>query len=148
MKCCIMLSSKYSLNCCTCLIWFEFETWFEFELKTLEKINRKCIRNSLKLEKPNLAYLAQVGPACARARADRQSPPVSLSRPHVLFLSPSHCLVGQACRHRSSRTRARFSLYPADPPVSSSPTSRSRSPAMDAPTTARSPTTSARPRPF
>jgi hypothetical protein len=51
MKCCIMLSSKYSLNCCTCLIWFEFETWFEIELKTLEKINRKGIRNSLKLEK-------------------------------------------------------------------------------------------------
>ena len=35
MKCCIMLSSKYSLNCCTCLIWFEFETWFEFELKAV-----------------------------------------------------------------------------------------------------------------
>jgi hypothetical protein len=52
MKYCIMLSSKYSLNCCTCLILFEFETWFEFELKTLEKINRKGIINSLKLEKP------------------------------------------------------------------------------------------------
>jgi hypothetical protein len=47
MKCCIMMSSKYSLNCCICLIWFEFETSFEFELKTLEKINRKAIRNSL-----------------------------------------------------------------------------------------------------
>jgi hypothetical protein len=33
-----MLSPRYSLNLCTCLIWFEFETWFEFELKTLEKI--------------------------------------------------------------------------------------------------------------
>jgi hypothetical protein len=31
MNCCIMLSSKYSLNLCTCLIWFELE------LKTLEK---------------------------------------------------------------------------------------------------------------
>jgi hypothetical protein len=40
------------LNCCTCLIWFEFETWFEFELKTLEKINGKGIRNSLEIEKP------------------------------------------------------------------------------------------------
>ena len=119
MKCCIMLSSKYSLNCCTCLIWFDFETWFEFELKTLEKINRKGIRNSLKLEKPNLAHLAQVGPACESARApardDRRSPPVSLSRPRVLSLFPSRCLVGQACRRRSSRTRARFSLCPADP---------------------------------
>jgi hypothetical protein len=119
MKCCIMLSSKYSLNCCTCLIWFDFETWFEFELKTLEKINRKGIRNSLKLEKPNLAHLAQVGPAResarAPARADRRSPPVSLSRPRVLSLCPSRYLVGQACRRRSSRTRARFSLCPADP---------------------------------
>jgi hypothetical protein len=50
------------------LIWFEFETWFEFELKTLEKIDRKDIRNSLKLEKPNLAHLAQVDPARARPR--------------------------------------------------------------------------------
>jgi hypothetical protein len=39
------------LNCCTCLIWFEFKTWFEFELKTLEKINGKGIRNSLEIEK-------------------------------------------------------------------------------------------------
>jgi hypothetical protein len=36
-----MLSLKYSLNGCTCLIWFDFETWFEFELKTLEKIKWK-----------------------------------------------------------------------------------------------------------
>jgi hypothetical protein len=78
MKCCIMLSSKYSLNWCTCLIWFEFE------LKTLEKINRKGIRNSLKLEKPNLAHLAQVGPAFARPR----------TRPRILSLSPSRCPVG------------------------------------------------------
>jgi hypothetical protein len=50
-----MLSSKNSLNCCTSLICFEIETWFEFELKTLEKINRKGIENSLKIEKANLA---------------------------------------------------------------------------------------------
>jgi hypothetical protein len=107
MKCCIMLSSKCSLNCCTCLIWFEFE------LKTLEKINRKGIKNFLKLEKPNLAHLAQVALACARTRP--RSPPVSLSRPLVLSLSPSRCPVGQASRRRSSRTRALFSLCPADP---------------------------------
>jgi hypothetical protein len=51
MKCCIMLSLKYSLNCCTCLNWFEFEYWFEFELKTLEKIKRKAFRKSLEKEK-------------------------------------------------------------------------------------------------
>jgi hypothetical protein len=35
------IEPKYSLNCCIYLIWFEFE------LKTLEKINRKAIRKSL-----------------------------------------------------------------------------------------------------
>jgi hypothetical protein len=40
------------------LIWFEFETWFEFELKTLEKINRKGIRNSLEIERPISAQSA------------------------------------------------------------------------------------------
>jgi hypothetical protein len=39
------IESKYPLNCCIYLIWFEFE------LKTLEKINRKTIRNSLEIEK-------------------------------------------------------------------------------------------------
>jgi hypothetical protein len=43
MKCCIMLRLKYALNCCTCLNWFEFEYWLQFELKTLEKIKRKII---------------------------------------------------------------------------------------------------------
>jgi hypothetical protein len=80
MKCCIMLNPKYSLNCCTCLIWFEFETYFEFELKTLEKINRKAIRNSLENGKPNSAQVGPLSPAHARARVtsvpDRRAPPV------------------------------------------------------------------------
>jgi hypothetical protein len=49
------IEPKYSLKYCPYLIWFEFETRFEFELKTLEKINRKAIRNSLEIEKANLA---------------------------------------------------------------------------------------------
>jgi hypothetical protein len=61
------------------LIWFEFESWFEFKLKTVEKINRKGNRNSLKIEKANLAQLAQVGPACARAPTRAPSLPLSLS---------------------------------------------------------------------
>jgi hypothetical protein len=32
-----LVELKYSLNCCTCLNYFELETWFEFELKPLEK---------------------------------------------------------------------------------------------------------------
>jgi hypothetical protein len=37
-------------------------------LKTLKKINRKANRNSLEIEKANLAQLAQVGPASTGAR--------------------------------------------------------------------------------
>jgi hypothetical protein len=30
--------------------WFEFETWFEFDLKTLEKIKEKHLENPWKKE--------------------------------------------------------------------------------------------------
>jgi hypothetical protein len=47
------------------LIGFEFETWFEFELKTLEKIKGKGNRNSLENKKthfsPNWPSPAQQG---------------------------------------------------------------------------------------
>ena len=101
MKCCIMLNPKYSLNCCTCLILFEFE------LKTLDKINRKAIINSLENRKPNSAQVGplspaprprvlgawQAGPACRRQPARPLS--LSLSLPRwpglsVPFLSPAH----------------------------------------------------------
>jgi hypothetical protein len=130
------------LNCCTYLIWFEFESWFEFKLKTPEKINRKGNRNSLKIEKTNLAQLAQVGPACARPHppvlaggpclsvclARASSLPVSLSLLggadlSTLFLFPAPAL----------------SLHPADPTCQPSLTSRPRSPVVDAPTSVRSP---------
>jgi hypothetical protein len=61
------IEPKYSLNCCTYLIWFEFESWFEFKLKTLEKINRKGNRNSRKKEKANSAQTSPLSPARARA---------------------------------------------------------------------------------
>jgi hypothetical protein len=35
------------------MIWFQFETSFEFELKTLGKINKKAIKNSLENRKAN-----------------------------------------------------------------------------------------------
>jgi hypothetical protein len=63
------IEPKYSLECCTYLIWFEFETRFEFELKTLEKINRKRNRNSRKIGKANSAQGSPLSPARARARA-------------------------------------------------------------------------------
>jgi hypothetical protein len=50
------------------LIWFEFETWFEFDLKTLEKIKRKAIRNSEKKGKPFQPKPVQSSPAKPRAR--------------------------------------------------------------------------------
>jgi hypothetical protein len=61
------IEPKYSLNCCTYLIWFEFESWFEFKLKTLEKINRKGNRNSRKKKKANSAQTSPLSPARARA---------------------------------------------------------------------------------
>jgi hypothetical protein len=43
MKCCIMLSLKYSLKCCTCLNLFEFgiENPIEKELENPEKKKNK-----------------------------------------------------------------------------------------------------------
>jgi hypothetical protein len=107
MKCYIMSSSKYSLNCCTCLIWFEFE-W-----KTLEKINTKAIRNSLKNRKANSAQVGPLSSAPPRAPSvpDRQAPPLG-ANPRALSpsLSLSRCTVGQVCRHHASRTHAALSL--------------------------------------
>jgi hypothetical protein len=65
------IEPKYSLNCCIYLIWFEFETLFEFELKTLEKINRKAIRKSMEKGKP---ISAQTGPLSRRAAPPRARP--------------------------------------------------------------------------
>jgi hypothetical protein len=141
MKCCIMLNYKYSLNCCTCLIWFEFE------LKTLEKINRKGIRNSLKIEKTHFSPVDPAGPAsCPRALGVSQAGPACRRQP-ARSLSPSCCPVDQSCRHLFSRLRAR-SLCSAEPTCQPVPNLPPTSLAMDAPTTARSPATSARPRPF
>jgi hypothetical protein len=115
-----MLNSKYSLNCCTCLIWFEFE------LKTLEKINRKAIRNSLENGK---AISAQVGPLSVAPRApsvpDRRVPPVG-ANPRALSPTLSRCSVGPICRRRYSRTLARSLSIPWTPPISPSPTTRPR----------------------
>jgi hypothetical protein len=77
-------------------------------LKTLEKINRKAIKNSLENGK---AISAQVGPSGLAPRACASAParPRSLtSGPHLsaptlaplLSLSPSRCSVGPTCQHR------------------------------------------------
>jgi hypothetical protein len=52
------------------MIWFQFETSFEFELKTLGKINKKAIKNSLENRKANSAQVGPLSPAPpARPRA-------------------------------------------------------------------------------
>jgi hypothetical protein len=135
-----MLSSKYSLNCCTCLIWFEFE------LKTLEKINGKGVRNSLEIEKPISAQSVQQAQPRARAPTRHRCLTVGsrLSAPALaplLSLSSSRCPVGQPCHRRSFRTRPRLSLCPTEPTCQSIPNLPPTSLAMDAPTTARSPAT-------
>jgi hypothetical protein len=38
------------------LNWFEFETWFEFDFKSIGKIKRKGNKNSLEKEKPKAAH--------------------------------------------------------------------------------------------
>jgi hypothetical protein len=76
MKCCIMLSLNFLFVWCTCLILFEFE----FDLKSIDKIKRKAIRNSEKMEKCISAQLGPTQPSQAvRAPAspDRWVPPVS-----------------------------------------------------------------------
>jgi hypothetical protein len=74
------IESKYSLNCCIYLIWLEFETWFEFELKTLEKINRKGNRNSRKKEKAISAQASLISLARAPPVSDRRVPPVGANQ--------------------------------------------------------------------
>jgi hypothetical protein len=86
---------------------------------------------------------------CAPSVPGRRVPPVGAN---LHTLSPSlSCFVGPPCRRRFFSARVRsFSLphglHPSVP--SASLTSRPRSPAVDAPTTARSPATSARSRLF
>jgi hypothetical protein len=77
---------------------------------------------------------ARVCPLCLKGGPRLSAQP--LARP--LSLSPS-LPRGPGLWAPSSRTRARFSLFvPPSPPVSSSLTSRPRSPVVDAPTSTRS----------
>jgi hypothetical protein len=94
------IEPKYSLNCCTYLIWFEFETLIEFELKTLEQINRKCNRNSRKIEKAISAQADPFSPAraCAPPLPNRRVPPVGANPIVHLSLPLSLYRVGQTCR--------------------------------------------------
>jgi hypothetical protein len=84
MKYCIMLSLNYSFVWCTCL------NWFEFDLKSIEKIKRKAFRNSRKKEKLISAQQAQSSPVQPRAPAspDRWVPPVSHD-PRLRSLPPA-----------------------------------------------------------
>jgi hypothetical protein len=124
------IEPKYSLNCCTYLIWFEFETWFEFEFKTLEKINSKGNRNYRKKEKANSAQTSPLSLACARAPSvpDRQASPVG-ANPSVF--TPSLSLVapwGRAVGTTLSPSAPTLSLCPTVPTCQLSPTSRPWSP--------------------
>jgi hypothetical protein len=148
MTCCIMLSLKYSLKCCTCLNLFEFESRIQ---NPIEK-NRKGIRKSREKEKGKAAQLGLARPrARAPASPDRRAPPVIdcfLSR--ALSLSPSArwgqhvgascfapraslfslCLVGPFCQALSLCPRAPFlSLCAVDPPYQFRPHCLRRGPA-------------------
>jgi hypothetical protein len=64
------------------LKWFEFE----FDLKSIEKIKRKAIRNSEKIEKQNSAHSAQLSPARSRVCPRRLS---ATARVRALSLPPA-----------------------------------------------------------
>jgi hypothetical protein len=112
------IEPNYSLKCCTYLIWFEFETWFEFELKTLEKINRKGNRNSRKIGKANSAQGSPLSPAPARARVSlcltgrpRLSAQTQASSLPRSLVAPWDRSVGAVALSRAHSP----SLCPADP---------------------------------
>jgi hypothetical protein len=115
----------------------------KLELKTLEKINRKGNRNSRKIEKTNSAQACPFKPSPpARARAppasDRRAPPIG-GNPRAL---PSLSLSLSCGTYLSALVLSRaLALSLAVPTCQPSLTSRPRSPAVDAPTTARSPAT-------
>jgi hypothetical protein len=108
-----MLSLKYSLNECTCLIWFEFETWFEFDLKSLEKIKIKAIRNLEKKGKLNSAQASLVQPikvTRALLPPDRWAPPVSGGFLPRALSSPLPQPSGPDCRCKSPSPTRHLSL--------------------------------------
>ena len=102
------------------LVWFE--TWFEFEFKTLEKIERKAIRNSVEKEKTNSAqpgrasappdmWVLPVSGSFLSTRAPFPSPSaqwgrsVGTNRPRSRALFPL-CLVGPSYQHDGPFCRA------------------------------------------
>jgi hypothetical protein len=69
-------------------------------LKTLERINRKGIRNSKKIGKANSAQGSPLSqPACTPSLPDRRAPPVGAT-PSAHSPSLSRCQVGPTCRRQ------------------------------------------------
>jgi hypothetical protein len=144
------MEPKYSLNCCIYLNWFEFETSFEFELKTLEKINRKGNRNSREIGKANSAQGSPLSPAPARARpCARQADPACRCKPERPLSLALSLLCGTDLSAPLLSPTPTFPLSaPPTPPVSASLTSRPRSPRRGRATSARSPATTEPSSPF
>jgi hypothetical protein len=69
------------------LVWICI--WFEFDLKSIEKIKRKGIRNSREKEKPNSAQPAQHDPSPPRAPAPPWQADPACQRHPARALSPS-----------------------------------------------------------
>jgi hypothetical protein len=107
-------------------------------LKTLKKINRKTIRNSLEIEKAISAQVGPLSPALARAPCALQAGPACRRKPErALSLSLSRCPVGQTCRRwfphvrplsLSLPRRLHWSAVLNLPPTISPPWTRPRSP--------------------
>jgi hypothetical protein len=138
------IEPKYSLNCCIYLIWFEFE------LKTLEKINRKAIRKSLekgKLISAQTGPLSPVpapAPACLRCLTGgpRLSAPNRARSPSLSLAALWGRAVGAVLFPVPSLS------VPPSPLVSRPKPLAHDLLAVDAPTSTRSPAMSLRPCPF
>jgi hypothetical protein len=97
---------------------FEFEFVLEFELRSLEKIKRKAIRNSEEKGKPNLAQFSPTQPSGAArtpSPPDRRAPPVGgSSRARVLSPPPTAIWAPRvgAIPRTSTRLRALRSAGP------------------------------------
>jgi hypothetical protein len=138
MECCIILS----LN----ILWIVAYNWFGLNLKLDLNLNWKPREKG----KPNLAQVGPLSPTPAPPRAlGAWQAGTACRRQPARPLSPSLLLPrGPGLLVLSSRTRARFSLCLADPTCQLVLNLPPTIPAMDAPTSTRSSTTSAHPRPF
>jgi hypothetical protein len=116
MTCCIMLSLKYSLKCCTNLNLFEFETYFEFGFENpIEKEIEKEFENPEKKKKGKQPSRPTKPSQAARTRRLTGGPCLSATvLPRARPPSLARCPVGPICRHQFPSPALSLSLTGPD----------------------------------